>query len=636
MPFRRQPSSIRVLHVDDDNEQLEMVKQFLGVFDPEIEIDSLSNPREASKKIRSHYYDCIITDFKMPEMTGIELARQIRQNSAIPIILYTGQGSEEVAAEAYDVGINDYIRKELTSSHYQILAKRVRDIVEKRRIEHIYSNVVKDAKDAIAIVANNKLIFANETFLNLLGTSENDLYKGDNSWLIKEIEKNILEEDIQSLLTGEKSVYQTEIELKKRDRRKTPVDVKISVIEYLGDKVLLFFIRDITDRKALENEIKKSENKYRTLLKLAPDGVITIGLTGTVTWINDSYSTITGYTAKEIIGKKVWALKTVRPTDIRLFFGLFFDLLRGKEVPAMEFQWLGKDGNYGWGEGRASLIKIEEEKKEVLLSLRDITERKQMEEDLKKYSKDMERLAEERAEKLLESEKMVIAGTIASTVAHDLKGPLNTILNAVYLMDIKPEKSDEMKEIIKKAVGNASKMLDEARSKTVSKELNYEEVNIALLLETIINETAKHGRIQIRTYLEHFSVEIDKLRIRRVIENLMRNAFEAMPSKGILTFTTRKDGEFAVLEVEDTGIGISKEKLVTLFKPFQTTKETGTGLGLTYCKNTIDDHRGQIEVKSKVGSGTKFIIRIPIKKPTSSKDVQAAIPVVNHKPGLER
>lgn len=613
-----------------------MVKQFLGVFDTGIEIDSILNPREAFEKIRSNYYDCLIVDFKMPTMTGIELAKQIRQYSNMPIILYTGQGSEEVAAEAYSVGINDYIRKELAPQHYQILAKRVRDIVEKRRIEHIYSNVVKDAKDAIAIVVKDKIIFANEAFLTLLGAPENELYKSDNSRLIKEIEKNLLEEDIQRLLSGEKSVYTIEVELKRRDRRKTPVDVKISVIEYLGEKALLFFIRDITDRKALENEIKKSENKYRTLLELAPDGVITISLTGTVTWINDSYSVITGYSAEEVVGKKVWALKSVRPTDIRMFFGMFFDLLRGKEVPAMEFQWLGKDGELGWGEGRASLIKIDEEKKEVLLSLRDITERKQMEDDLKKYSKEMERLAEERAEKLLESEKMVVAGTIASTVAHDLKGPLNTILNAVYLMDVKPEKAAEMREIIIKAVGNASKMLDDARNKTVSKGLKYEEVDIASLIETIINEAPRQSRIQVRTYLEHVNVEIDKLRIRRVIENLMRNAVEAMPLKGVLTFACRKEGEFVVLEVEDTGIGISKERLNTLFKPFQTTKATGTGLGLTYCKNTLDEHSGRIEVRSKVGSGTTFTIRIPIKKAMMSKDIQSAIPLINPQRGLDR
>jgi signal transduction histidine kinase len=247
----------------------------------------------------------------------------------------------------------------------------------------------------------------------------------------------------------------------------------------------------------------------------------------------------------------------------------------------------------------------------------------------------MERLAEERSEKLLESEKMVVAGTIASTVAHDLKGPLNTILNAVYLMEVKPEKTAEMKEIIIKAVGNASKMLDEARSRTVSKGLNYEEVDIASLIETIINEAPRQSRIQVRTYLEHVNVEIDKLRIRRVIENLMRNAVEAIPSKGVLTFACRKEGEFMVLEVEDTGIGISKERLNTLFKPFQTTKITGTGLGLTYCKNTLEEHSGKIEVRSKVGSGTTFTIKIPIKKAMMSQDTPSAIPLVNPQRGLD-
>jgi PAS domain S-box-containing protein len=589
-----------------------MVKQFVGYFDKEIEIDSTTDPKEFQEKLQKNYYDCLIVDFQMPEISGIELAKIIRKTNNIPIILYTGQGSEEVAAEAYNVGITDYIRKEITPPHYQILAKRVRDIVEKRRIEHIYSNVVKDAKDAIALIAQDKLIFANKTFLNLLGSTERELYSGDNSRLVKDLQKNLVDEDIQKLLSGEKKSYTTEVELKKRNNEKTPVDVKISAINYLGGKVLLFIVRDITERKTLENEIKRSENKYRALIELAPDGVITLSLTGTVTWVNDAYVAITGYTADEIVGKKAWSLKTVRPTDVTKFFKAFFDVLRGKDVPSMQFQWIAKDGTTGWGEGRASLIKIGGEKKEVLLSLRDITERKQMEDDLLIYSKEMHRLAEERAEKLIESEKMVLAGTIASSVAHDLKGPLNTILNAIYLMETKPEKAAEMRGLIVKAVGNASKMLEEARGKTVSTGLNYEEIDIAELIEDVIAESPRPSHVQVRTNLNHVNVEVDKLRIRRVIENLLRNAVEAIDSKGCVTFTSRRDEDSVVIEVEDTGTGIEKSRLDTLFKPFQTTKASGTGLGLTYCKNTLDEHKGQISVKSKVGSGTTFTLKIPM------------------------
>lgn len=615
MPFRPPSTPIRVLHIDDDEWQLSMLRDLLKTFDSEIEIDSLSNPLETLDKLKNKQYDCLIVDYKMPELNGIELARKIRKENTIPIIIYTGQGTEEVAEEAFSVGINDFFRKETAPQHYQVIAKRIRDIVEKQRIEKVYNNIVKDAKDAIAIIVKGNFVFVNEAFLRLIGASSEKDILGKNSLnLLTGIEKKTVQEEMTSLLEGKKTHILTELEIKRRFRKKIPVEINTSVIDYLGQKALLFFFRDITDRKALETKIKNSEMKYRSLVELAPDGIVTINLRGDVTWINEAYASITGYTPDEIIGKKVWALKTVRPTDIGIFLGLFVDLLRGRSIPAIEFQWLSKDGSHGWGEGRASLIKIDNKSTEVLLSLRDITDRKRMEEDLRRYSKDMELLAEERAEKLLESEKLIVAGTIASTVAHDLKGPLNTIMNAVYLMDAKPEKSAEMKAMILKAVDNASRMLNDVRSKTVSEVLNIEKVDVATFIESIIRETPIPPHIEVKTDLEHQTVEIDRLKMRRVIENLIRNAIEAMTTNGTLLISARIEEDKAVIEVKDFGVGIPEDKLRNLFTPFHTTKENGTGLGLIYCKKTIEDHGGDIEVRSKVGFGTTIILRIPIKR----------------------
>ena len=606
---------IRVLHVDDDECQLQAVVEFMKLLDPLIHIDSVSSPIEALKIIDKGKYDCIVTDYKMPEKNGLELSSEIRAISNVPIIIYTGQGSEEVAEKAFSIGINDYIKKEIDPSHYQLLAKRIRDIVEKRRIEQVYTNVVSGAKDAIAIVVGEKIVFVNEAFLKLVDfSSEKNVLNNSIFNLLIGIDKTTLQEEMSSLLQGEVTYIVDEREIKRKDRKKIPVEIKTSVIDYMGEKALLFFLRDISERKILENEIKRSEIKYRSLVELAPDGVITINLKGDVTWINEAYSTLTGFTSDEVVGKKVWSLKAVKPTDIGVFLGLFVKLLRGGTIPPVEFQWISKDGGSMWGEGRASLIKIDGKKTEVLLALRDITERKQMENDLKKYSKNMERLAEERAQKLTESEKMVFAGAIASTVAHDLKGPLNTILNAVYLMDTRPEKAAQMKEIIVKAVENASRMLDEARGKTTSRVLNIEEVDIAPFIESIIEETPISSRIGVKTDLEHVFVELDRLRMRRAIENLIRNAVDAMPSNGFLLISSRKEGDKGVIEVKDSGVGIPKEVLSKLFTPFLTTKENGTGLGLHYCKNTLEDHGGSIEVKSKVGSGTTFTLKIPMKR----------------------
>lgn len=613
--FQRSSDLIRVLHVDDDESQLIMMRELLQIFDPGIELDSVSDPLEVPEKLRNNWYDCLVIDFQMPEMTGIDLTMKIRKENTIPIILYTGKGSEEVAEKAFSVGINDYFRKEITPQHYQVLAKRIRDVVDKQRMEQVYTSVVKEARDAIVIVVGEKLVFANQAFVELIGASSVQDVLGMNGLnLITSVEKKLLRDEMASLIQGEKTYIIAELEIKRKDGKRIPVEINTSVIEYLGEKAFLCFFRDITDRKALEAGIKKSEVRYRSLLELAPDGIITISLNGDVTWINSAYSLITGFAEEEVVGKKVWSIGPVRATDIKMYFGLFFDLLRGKSNPPIEFQWVRKDGEIGWGEGRASLLKIDNKMTEVLLILRDITARKEMEEDLLKYSKDMEHLAEERAQKLLDSEKMVAVGAIASTIAHDLRGPLSVIRNAVYLMDATPERSSEMKQIIIEAVDNAAQMLNDIRGKTADDILHIEDVDIAAFIESVVKETPIPSRITVRTDLREATVSLDKLRIRRVLENLIRNAVDAMPDKGKLQISNKIDIDKVVIEVKDTGVGIPDDVLKGLFKPFNTTKVAGMGLGLYSCRKTLVAHEGAIEVKSKVGSGTTFILNIPMKK----------------------
>ena len=138
---------IRVLHVDDEKSQLEFTKIFLEELDEEVVVDSATSPREALELQEQRGYDCIVSDYKMLSMDGIELARKVREKSGVPFILYTGQGSEEVAESAFEAGIDDYIRKEPEPSHYQVLAKRVRQNVDKYRAEHLYRKVVDESRD---------------------------------------------------------------------------------------------------------------------------------------------------------------------------------------------------------------------------------------------------------------------------------------------------------------------------------------------------------------------------------------------------------------------------------------------------------------------------------------------------------
>ena len=125
--------SIRVLHVDDEEDQLRFTKMFLEELDREVTVDSVSDPDEAIRLQGRNSYDLVISDYKMAGMTGIELFQKMKARSDVPFILYTGRGGEEVAESAYQAGVDGYMKKEVEPSHYRVLSKRIRQLVEGRR-----------------------------------------------------------------------------------------------------------------------------------------------------------------------------------------------------------------------------------------------------------------------------------------------------------------------------------------------------------------------------------------------------------------------------------------------------------------------------------------------------------------------
>ena len=124
---------IRVLHIDDD----ENVQMFLKAFieGADVKVTKVQKAEDAIQLAQTGAYDCLVSDYDMPGMDGITLAKKIRETSNIPIIIYTGRGSEEVAERAFAAGVDDYIRKEDHPAHYQVLAKRIKQVVEMKRAE---------------------------------------------------------------------------------------------------------------------------------------------------------------------------------------------------------------------------------------------------------------------------------------------------------------------------------------------------------------------------------------------------------------------------------------------------------------------------------------------------------------------
>ena len=112
--------------MDDEEPQMELAKLSLEDADPSITIVTTPIPSDALRLLRDQTFNCVVSDYQMPGMNGIQFCAEVRKTSRIPFIIYTGRGSEEVASAAFAAGVDDYVRKEKDLAHYQILARRIR------------------------------------------------------------------------------------------------------------------------------------------------------------------------------------------------------------------------------------------------------------------------------------------------------------------------------------------------------------------------------------------------------------------------------------------------------------------------------------------------------------------------------
>jgi len=238
---------------------------------------------------------------------------------------------------------------------------------------------------------------------------------------------------------------------------------------------------------------------------------------------------------------------------------------------------------------------------------------KEREEKLKEFTKS----------KIMESEKLAIVGQLAANVAHELNNPLVGIVTYSHLLLEETPASDNATEFLNKIVIQANRckdivrgLLDFARQRKPDKTL----FNINNLLKqciSLLENQAIFHNIKILIDLDELPmVIIDPSQVERVFMNIILNAAEAMNGKGELNISSKFDSAEGMVEIQvtDTGPGISEENLEHIFDPFFTTKDVGhgVGLGLAISYGIVREHNGTTTVKSKMGEGTTFTVRLPV------------------------
>jgi signal transduction histidine kinase len=230
-------------------------------------------------------------------------------------------------------------------------------------------------------------------------------------------------------------------------------------------------------------------------------------------------------------------------------------------------------------------------------------------------------------ERLVQTERVAAWRELARRLAHELKNPLFplqlTVENLIRARTQTPEQFEEvfsessrtlLAEIsnLKGIIGRFSEF-----SKMPQPQLHLVQVNeiVTAVHQLFQAQLQAPGRTAVLCNLrldEHLEpIYADAELLHRALSNLVLNAMDAMPSGGTLTLRTRREGSNAVIEVADTGSGLTREECERIFTPYYTSKQHGTGLGLAIVQSVVSDHGGRISVHSEPGRGTTFVIELP-------------------------
>ena len=226
---------------------------------------------------------------------------------------------------------------------------------------------------------------------------------------------------------------------------------------------------------------------------------------------------------------------------------------------------------------------------------------------------------------LINSEKFASLGRLVSELAHEVNNPLMIISGNAQLSLMGNSSSGEEKrtlEIIVKECQRAKEVIRRVLRFARPSKGEVKEVKIKDSIESIVTILEKQfllgSNVQIkRQFLDNEPlIEIDEQQMQEVFMNLLNNAKESMPHGGDITIITSIEGDFLKVDFKDTGIGISEEVITKIMEPFFTTKETGTGIGLSVCYGIVKAHDGDIKVESELGKGTTVMVLLPLMEKT--------------------
>ena len=650
----------RVLIVEDNAMDSSLLAKMLRHGYGEFELLRAERLADAETELRKNVFQAVISDLTLPDSQGLATFTRLHDAAGqAPIIVISGTDDEELALAAVREGAQDYLVK----GRFDALGlqRAIKYAIERHQIEQAlqeserhykyllesitdYTYAVK-LRDGQAVSTTHSPTCASvtgympEEYQADPGLWLRMVHPDDQSAVVKQAERATrgempggLDHRITHKNGQQRWVRNTVVPLRDEDG---------NVIAYDG------LVRDITARKTAEEKLLKSEAFYHSLVESLPQHIIRKDSNERFTFANQKFCQLLGKPLDQIVGKTDFdffhpdlAAKYQNDDRHVIKTGKIFEAIEVNQAPGGERRYVNviKSPIH---DSSGSVIGIQG-------IFWDITERMRAEEDLRKAHSDLRKShAEVKAAQLqlIQAAKMESIGTLAAGVAHEVKNPLATLTMGLNYIEKNASGDQNMPLVLtemRDAIGRADKITRGLLDFSASRQLDVAAEDLNRILEQTLVLMRHELNKQKISLVTQFAaglprVSIEKNQIQQVFVNLFMNSIHAMSDGGTLTVRTSKTrvvrsqheegsrtsaqlflGDTVVLvEIEDTGSGISQENLAKIFDPFFTTKPTGvgTGLGLPVTKKIVELHGGSIQITNRLeGSGVRVAVMLKAEK----------------------
>jgi two-component system sensor kinase FixL len=563
------------------------------------------------------------------ESTGVSGATGVRPKHRARAVAEANARAAEMLVRLEEVNAQLERAQEASKGANRELERRVEQRTAALRAnEDKYRSVIENASEAIIVLQDGRVKFANPRASELTGFAFDEFKDHSFVELIHPDDRQTGIDHYQRRLKGEQfeSVYP--LRLTVRDGRTLWVEARAALINWDGRPAVLDFLTDITRRKQAEAALHESEEKYRTLVERANDGIIIIQ-DGIVKFANPRMAELNGSHVEQIVGTPY--ADHIHPDELPRMTEFYRRRLAGEDVPqAYETVLRRMDGGPVPVEMNAGLVSFEGRSADMVI-VRDITERKQTEQELEAHRHHLEDLVAERTRELTQAqnelvkrERQATIGQIAASMAHELRNPLGSMHNAVIYLNMAERQSLSEKGLRHLAVIDSQ---IERSNRIITALLDFAEsqpavprvLPVSAVLDEVLRLVPAPGNVRVKMEVaaDVPPVFADPEQVKTALRNLIENAFLAMPDGGQLTLragsTSGRNGSApqVQVQVEDTGCGIETEHLLRLFEPLFSTRTVGVGLGLPIARKLVEANHGSIAVRSEPGKGATFTVTLP-------------------------